>query len=522
MPRYFNITGPCQTAKHYMLHPEERIPGLLPFVKEELYYVVHAARQTGKSTAMIAFAHRLRELGYAAVYASLEQCQGFEEVEQAEWLWIQSIARRAARQLPGISTPNPDSVIGAHVGSRLDLWLTHLSEAVAPRPAIIILDEADVVRGPPLVSLLRQLRNGFIGRGVGQFPTSVALVGMRDLRDYLTHAKDAASLNPGSPFNIKSASITLRNFNADEVGELYAQHTADTGQRFEAQAVQRAFWWTQGQPYLVNALARIAVMELVTDTSQAITAAHIDQAKERLILARTTHLDSLSERLAEPRVARVVEPIIVGDTPLAIPYEHDDFLYVIDLGLIRRGPQGAEPANPLYREVLARQIGLRIQESLNQPSWPWKTAHGRLDFPALLDAFFDWWRDNEGAVKRHGNKNYPEALPHLSLMAFLQRVVNGGGSVMREYAAGRGAVDLVVVYGEDRFVVEVKRVFTGGKSPERVRKEGIAQLSRYLDDLGESTGWLVIFDQRPDRSWQERLWREERQVAGRTLRLMGG
>jgi len=522
MPRYFNTTGPCEAADHYMLLPEERIPDLLPFVEQKLYYVVHAARQTGKSTAMIAFAARLRELGYAAVYSSLEQCQGFDEVEQAEALWVRSLARRAAQQLPNTSTPSADSVIGAEPGSRLDLWLARLSESAAPRPTVVIFDEADVVRGPPLISLLRQLRNGFIGRGVGRFPVSVGLVGMRDLRDYLTHTKDGAVVNPGSPFNIKSASVTLRNFHADEVGELYAQHTEDTGQRFEESAVERAFWWTQGQPYLVNALARIAVMELVTGTSVPITAAHIDQAKERLILARTTHLDSLAERLAEPRVARVVEPILVGDTPLAIPYEHDDFQYALDLGLIRRGPQGAEPANPLYREVLARQVSLRIQESLNQPWWPWKTLDGRLDFPALLNAFLDWWRDNEAAVKRHGNKNYPEALPHLSLMAFLQRVVNGGGSVMREYAAGRGAVDLVVHYGPDRFVVEIKRVFTGGRSPERVREEGVAQLGRYLDDLGEPQGWLVIFDQRPNRSWNERLWREERHVDGRTLWLIGG
>ena len=187
-----------------------------------------------------------------------------------------------------------------------------------------------------------------------------------------------------------------------------------------------------------------------------------------------------------------------------------------------RDHEGAQPANPIYREVLARQVGLRIQESLNQPWWPWRTPDGRLDFPALIDAFLDWWRDNEGAVKAHGNKNYPEALPHLALMAFLQRVVNSGGHVTREYAAGRGAVDLVVHYGSDRFVLEIKRVFTGGHTPERVREEGVAQLGRYLDELGEREGWLVIFDQRDGQAWGDRLWREERQVDGRTIRLLGG
>lgn len=70
-----------------------------------------------------------------------------------------------------------------------------------------------------------------------------------------------------SPFNIKDASLTLRNFTADEVRELYAQHAADTGQQFTREATDRAYELTEGQPWLVNALAREAVDELVPDTS---------------------------------------------------------------------------------------------------------------------------------------------------------------------------------------------------------------------------------------------------------------
>lgn len=44
-----------------MLPPERRLPGLDAPVAEGLYFVVHAARQTGRTTAMRAFAERLRE-----------------------------------------------------------------------------------------------------------------------------------------------------------------------------------------------------------------------------------------------------------------------------------------------------------------------------------------------------------------------------------------------------------------------------------------------------------------------------
>ncbi|MBM4368620.1 MAG: ATP-binding protein, partial [Deltaproteobacteria bacterium] len=96
-------------------------------------------------------------------------------------------------------------------GTRLATWLRAWAVAVAPRPLVLFVDEADVLLGEPMVNFLRQLRSGFHLRP-GQFPASIALVGMRDLRDYLSAAKDGASVNPGSPFNIKAASLTLRGF----------------------------------------------------------------------------------------------------------------------------------------------------------------------------------------------------------------------------------------------------------------------------------------------------------------------
>lgn len=511
--RHFNVAGPCVAAEHYMLPPEARLPDLLPLVEQKQYFVVHSARQTGKTTAMLAFADRLRGNGYAALYVSLEQSQGFESVEEAEALWVAALGWRAQQQWPDLVIP----VGSSPVGDRLREWLAAFCRAAAPRPVVVLLDECDVVGGPALVSLLRQLRAGFTGRGPGVFPSAVGLVGMRDLRDYLAHAKDGEPVNPGSPFNVKIASLTLRAFTELEVAALYRQHTADTGQPFAPDAVARAFEWTRGQPYLVNALAR----HCVEHVQGSVGAADIDAAKEALIASRTTHLDSLARRLDDPRVARILQAVLLGDVPFSIPYDHDDFDYVVDLGLIVRGPLGAEPANPLYREVLARQLALRVQEAIRPPWWRWSTADGRLDFPALVDAFLAWWRENEGAIHAHGNRNYPEALPHLAFMAFLQRVVNGGGSVVREYAADRKAIDLVVQYRGERFVVELKRVHSGGPSVDVVKDAGADQLAGYLALLGEPEGWLLLFDQRRGRTWDERLWAEERVVDGRRLHLRG-
>ncbi|MBM4364571.1 MAG: ATP-binding protein [Deltaproteobacteria bacterium] len=515
MRRFFNTTGPCDPERHYMLPPESRLPDLLPLVERAQYFVIHAARQTGKTTAMRALAARLRGKGMVALHTTLEASQEEADVAAAEARWISAIAWSAAHLPPGDRPPAPP---GAAPGTRLAAWFQAWASAVAPRSLVLFLDEADVVTGVPMVNLLRQLRSGFPDRP-GGFPASVALVGMRDLRDYLTASKDGVPVNPGSPFNIKSESITLRNFTEAEVGELYAQHTADTGQPFAPAAVARGFYWTQGQPFLVNKLAATCVDVLATDRSVVIEAGHIDEAKERLVLSRTTHLDALAQRLREPRVARVVQAVLLGDE--AIDYGHDDFQYTIDLGLLRRARAGAEPANPIYREVLAREVSYNMQENAPLPWWPWERAPGKLDFPALVAAFREWWRDN-GEFLGETVPGYPEAVAHVAVMGFLQRVVNGGGRVEREFAAGRGAVDLVVHFGGERFVVEIKRVRAGRDSLERIREKGLTQIGRYLASLGETEGWLFIFDQRPGRTWDQRMWTETVVSEGRTMHLVGG
>jgi hypothetical protein len=503
MPRYFNTTGPCDPRRHYYLPTAERLPDLQPFLDREQYFVLHAPRQTGKTTAMRTLAQELRGRGIAACWATLEGCQGIEDLERAEPLWMQALVEAGAALPDAWRPPEPAAFASIASGAQLRAYLRMWAGALDV-PLVLLLDEADVVTGAAMVSLLRQLRAGFMDRGVGTFPTSVALIGMRDLRDYVIQARDGRLINPGSPFNIKAASVTLRNFNADEVRALLGQHTAETGQSFEADAVEEIARVTDGQPFLVNALADLCVTHLVPDRAQPITKAHVDTARERLILSRTTHLDSLAERLREPRVAHIVQNVILGDSSGSIAYDSDDFQYVVDLGLIRRGPNGAEPANPIYREVLARQLSLNVQESLPRPSWPWRSPEGRLDMPALLAAFRAWWRENADVVAGQ-IPNYPEAVPHLALCGFLQRVVNGGGRVHREFAAGRGAMDLLVEFGPDRFAIELKRV-RSRDALEVVVERGVAQLARHLDTVGLNDGWLVVFDVRPDRSWEERLW----------------
>ncbi len=505
MTRHFNTAGPCKPEFHYMLPPERRLPEVRALVEQQAYFVVHAPRQVGKTTALLSLAKSLTAEGrFAAVTVTMETGAAFpDDIGAAEDAILASWRSRAESWLPPTLRPPPWPQVAA--GSRISAALAAWARA-CPRPLVAFLDEIDALRDRVLLSVLRQLREGHPNRPEG-FPWSLGLVGLRDVRDDKIASGGSDSLHTASPFNIKAESLTMRSFTADEVEALYAQHTADTGQRFEDAAVDRAVELTRGQPWLVNALARQLVQTLVTDRARAITASDVDRAKDLLIERQDTHLDSLAERLRDPRVRAVIEPMIQGEN--LAPIAPDDLRFVKDLGLVsERGDGGIEIANPIYREIIARQLTVTVRASLPTITPSWLDAEGHLDADKLLEVFVEFWLGHGEALL--GSSPYNEAAPHLVLMAFLQRVVNGGGRIDREYAIGSKRLDLCAEFHGERLAIEVKTWRDSDKTADPA-VEGLRQLDGYLARLGLARGWLVLFDQRksapplPERQRRERL-----------------
>ncbi len=368
MPQWFNTAGPCKADIHYMLPPLARLPQLDRLIEQQGYFVIHAPRQTGKTTAMMALAQQLTASGkYAAVMVSAEVGAPFpHDPGAAEAAMLGSWRDIAEDRLP--KDLQPPAWPNAEPGQRLQAALRVWAKA-SRRPLVIFIDEIDALQDETLISLLRQLRSGYPNRPEG-FPHALALIGVRDVRDYKVASGGSRRLNTSSPFNIKIKSLTLRNFTPAEVSQLYQQHTDKTGQVFEDDAIQRAFDLTQGQPWLVNALAKEIVEELVNDPTQPISLGHIETAKEILIQRRDTHLDSLANLLQADRVRAIIEPLLSGRELGDIP--NDDRQFLVDLGLVVRHPAGGlTPANPIYREVLPRVLASGPQDSLPviRPDW---------------------------------------------------------------------------------------------------------------------------------------------------------
>ena len=514
--RFFNTTGPCNPNRHYMLPPEKRLKGaqLHRYIRDELYWVLHAPRQVGKTTFLQSWMSKINNDGEAiACYISVETCRNVPEPERSMPVICAAIRKHAAQlKLPVPELPQSPPMY------MLNDILCNWSELIAPKPLIVLFDEVDVLIDGTILSFLSQLREGFAGRGIGKFPVSIVLVGMRDLKDYITASKDGIEPNPGSPFNIKEDSVELTNFQKTDIVELFEQRTSESGQQITPEALDYVYEQSKGQPWIVNSLFKRATMQIMDfESIEKVELKHVVEARRQMIIARETHLDALAVRLKEKRIRSVIEPILTGESDPDLA-ESDAFRLCLDLGLVALDDEIPVIANPIYREVIARHLTYGQQLAIPKPDWQWENPDESLDMNRMMREFQIFWRRHADLweSKSKAKSGYTEAFPHLLLMAFLQRVLNGGGHIERDCAAGRGRMDLGIEYNGYHYIIEIKMI-RNYNSPQTVREEGLKQIRRYRDSFAPNApAYLVLFDRRAKtkkRSWDERItWEQDGDV----------
>ncbi len=521
---YFNTAGPCIPDEHYMLWPAKRFARIEQLIDERKYFTVHAGRQTGKTTSARWLVDKYNEgETYSALWVDIQTAREIDDPARAMPLVLQAFDWSTELDLPEVQRPDTEQIETwlKKPEQSVQAYLRTLAQA-APRPLVVLIDEADGLVGEAMVSFLTQLRAGYIARSKAPFPHSLALIGMRQVRDFVLSSEDRRTLTwlgTTSPFNITAEASTLAPFDYDDVTDLLGLHTDHTGQAFETEAIKQIYYLSQGHPWLVNAMADQIVNRDVEDRSVAVTAVHVEAAKETIIIERRTHIDSLIARLRETRVRRIIEPMLTGK---AMPADllDDDLSYVIGLGLVRIHQGQVTIANPIYREVIPRALTFISQHQIRHETAWFVREDGGLDMAKLIGAWQKFWR-KDGHLAAEGF-HYREAGPHLMLMAFLQRIVNSGGKVEREYGLGRGALDLMLLFGGERYVVEVKL-----RRDTETEAEALEQVRDYLDVADVDEGWLVLFDLRKVNkskatiTWQERLFQRDELVDDKTIHIIG-
>ncbi|MEZ5535434.1 MAG: AAA-like domain-containing protein [Thiolinea sp.] len=516
MEKFFNTAGPIITEDHYHIDPLHRLDWeeVQHLIASKKYFVLHAPRQTGKTSTLLAMMKALNEVGkYKALYVNIEAAQALRhDVGEAIRLICEAIAASASvyKVETELQSINRQLFAEQSPTGALTQLLTQWAQ-LSDKPIILMLDEVDALVGDTLISLLRQIRAGYAQRPHA-FPHSIILCGVRDVRDYRIHTSDKEIITGGSAFNIKATSLVMGNFTPEEIRALYQQHTDATGQTF-ADSIFPVLWEdTRGQPWLVNALGYEMTWEdrEARDRSLPVTQERYQAARERLIRSRQTHLDQLTDKLREPRVHQVIAAILAGQERIE-NIRDEDLQYVEDLGLIQTRPS-ITISNRIYQEIIPREVTWAWQSTITNQETAWYVLpDGRLDIPALLRAFQQFFREHSDIWLQ--GLPFKEAGPQLILQAFLQRIVNGGGRINREYALGRKYTDLLLEWPLDKekgYYGEVQRVVLELKilhnSLDKTITDGVRQVADYARRCGSEEAYLLIFNRDPAVSWDDKIW----------------
>ncbi|MGE5343963.1 MAG: P-loop NTPase fold protein [Candidatus Omnitrophota bacterium] len=492
-----------------MVNPLKRLKRVEQLIEHELYFTIHAPRKTGKTTYICALARRINAEGkYIAMVLSLGQAEfNGISVEKANESIINALYLSSDRQLKEtFRPPNPELKHYPDLANYLTDWCESQE-----KPIVLFIDGIDSLLDDVLVSVLRQLRSGYPSRPK-YFPSSIIMVGLRDTGKYKIGLRNGDYSYSGDIYNITSDSLLLPNFKKEEVAELLELYTQDTGQIFLDEVKEETFRLSNGQPWLVNALARQMTI-LENDYSKPITMNVLIQAKNKLIQRRATHLDNLFEVLKEERVKEVVQAIINGDN-LVFDIMDDDILYVRGLGIVSETAP-LTFANPVYAEMIPRILLSPIQASipLEIQTTSFVKEDGQLDMEKILSVFQEFYMENaEPWLNRF---IYKQCANYLLLIAFLQRVINSGGEIMHEMAGGNGRIDLLVKFKEQYYALEFKI-----KRDKYTIEDGKEQLDQYLDHLGLKKGYLVIFDP-ADIEWEKKIYLDEITYNDKAIILVG-
>jgi hypothetical protein len=524
----FNTTGPCVPSEHYMLPVLTRQSDVDKMIEGKYYFILHAPRQSGKTTFLEAQTDKINSEGkYYALNCSLMALRGEQDetIAMSKFVARLNFFMKASRvqtikekayiynSLPGMDDPV----------NKISIFLNNLCEDL-DKELVVFFDEADCLSGSALITFLAQIRESFQIRSQpgNKFPRSMTLVGMRDIRDYLIQVHpEEASKGVASPFNIKKEAFTLPNFTKKEIGALYRQHTKASGQIFEKRAITRAWYWSEGQPWLVNALAYDAVVKnLKNDYTKVVTAEIIDQVARALILNRPVHIDSLMEHLKESRVRRVIDSVIVGVPFFGNEVSDEDTQYVLDLGLLKSENEVFQPANQIYSEIIIRTLTRRLERRVPKELEGRWTDGEKLNMTGLLKAFQKYWRKNAEMLGEPDRLT--ESTPHLVCFTFIQRVLNGDvDEINREYALGRRRVDLHALYKGISYPVELKTKSPRNSFSEKDMTDSLDQLYSYMGKCGAKEGWLVIFNLDWDKSWDEKITWKATMFKGYTIHIVG-
>lgn len=505
MRKRFNVTGSCNPEWHYMVDNAKRFKAVEDLIDMGAYFTINRARQYGKTTMLQMIWRRLSDR-YLIIDCS------FEGVDDNAFSSHAAFAKMFARQM--VNRLEPRRIEEGLV----NIWknctakdLDELSETItrftkmSPKPVVLTIDEVDKSSDNQLfLNFLGMLRNKYLQRSVEGLNStfhSVILAGVYDVKNLKLKLRPDAEKKYNSPWNIATDFNVDMTFHPEEIAQMLRDYENDRHTGMDIKAISEEIYkYTSGYPFLVSKLCKVIDEELGRNW----TLDGVQEAAKTTIFNKNTLFTSMTRNLEEyPELKRFIYSLsILGDN---ITYDPNN--PVIDFatmfGIIKYDAnRKVSIHNIIFEEVLnnyfiaeqniADMGKLRINYNY--------VTDGRLNMEFVLQRFHDLMREEY----REEDGKFIERQGRLIFLSFLKPIINGTGFYYVEpQTRDNRRMDLIVTYGREEFVVELK-IWRGDKYEQKGRD----QLSEYLATRGKDEGYLVTFDFSKNKEEKEPEWIE--------------
>ena len=498
----FETRGPVSPDRNYVVRRTTELADFVNRVKQGRYIVIFAPRQTGKTTFFRWALDVLSAEGttYFPIQLNFEEYKNLSIADFYEDIYenireeIETVFQKRGRVLSEeLSQFLESTQITNHLSMRR--FFSQLSSLLKGQHFVIIIDEFDGIPQTAVSDFLHSLRRIYLSGADSRCPYSLGIVGVKNI----TQLNYDRSI---SPFNIQDE-FALPNFTFEQVGELLAQYTDEIGQAFAPEVIKALHKQTAGQPVLVNRFAQILTEELNIPKSEPITMIHFSKALVQLLRGRNTNIEHLVTNIRkDQRFEVLLMKIASYDEGVDFNLDSDIISELVAYGVIAEGADGmCEIVNPIYQYRIMRTFK-PIVNGLEQEYLPedaragfqdYLTPDGKIRMAALIDNF-------RAFIGRAGFKilqvpdTPQEYIGQHLLFAYLNQFVQiVGGTMYLEVQTGRGRMDLLILYKNEKYIVETK--IWGGDTRYQAGKK---QLAAYLKSEKAVEGYYVVFDHRKD------------------------
>ncbi len=441
--RYFNTSGPCDPEKHYTVMREALVAQGKTLVEQGRYFTIFAPRQAGKTTYFQLLQNRLKAEGnYTPIWIS------FEDLKTVDWkTFYRDVTSQLEDELSEYGIPVTQPITNQ---SELPLFFKEIRHQL--KPVALFIDEFEGIPDCVLSELMHGLRKMYHRKKYHSLH-ALSLVGVSTVAELV--------VSSASPFNIVDE-LRIPYFRLEEVRELIQQYVNESEQNFEENVLKAIYDNTQGQPGLVCGLCGHLVEYVATNHSKSVTMEDMYKTLTHFITERFDKniINIVQKARIKPDF---MLRLLFEDKPIPFTVDDPDIAYLYANGVIDNINNFVEIPVPLYSKRLINAF----RPLINGETGYYVSAHDtfskyaseeKLHLHAILDKYREYVRRR--GFRAFDTEQLKEGAWHYSLDGFINFFIEQlGGHTFIETPTGRGRTDILILYQNQKYVIETK-IFT--------------------------------------------------------------